>query len=296
MHHLTRLVAPLAVAGALFHPAAGAAEPLAHSRADLAQRASLARELLAIVGIKESLGAWKGVLLKGGEQMDCGCSGDEATQARMREAWQRAVNTKFDVAAIEKALARAIAAEFDSQELQEVIDFRRSPLGRKLNALEPPAEQKTVDQAAAARRMVAAYDRLKASPARKATIQEMLKYTGGASQVADIYLEIWRGNVEGAVAAMPKDRPRPTEKEWMAQFLPMRAALAKSLKPAMLADYAERYKTLSVAELETYRNKTADPIGRRFEAVTNRAFKVAMHAQARAIGETYTRMVNWQDL
>jgi hypothetical protein len=203
-----------------------------------------------------------------------------------------------DQAAVEKVLTRALRHEtlyglvrdafllhVDRANLETTAAWLRSPLGRKIVALEiatsePGAEQKVAEYGAA----------LKANPPADHRIEliQRLDWATAASEVsADLIAAVARGVTMAVSAAGPAEqRLRPGQIE--DRVAQIRARANKSLRDAHTMSTLYAYRDLTDDELGAYVLFSASEAGRWYNAAMRKAMVSAL---GRAVEQTATEMV-----
>ena len=203
-----------------------------------------------------------------------------------------------DQAAVEKILTRALRHEtvyglvrdafmphVDRANLETTAAWLRSPLGRKIVALEiatsePGAEQKVAEYGTA----------LKANPPTAVRIEliQRLDWATAATEVsADLITAVARGVTTAVSAASPAEqRLRPGQIE--DRVAQVRARVHKSLRDAHTTSTLYAYRDLTDDELGAYVLFSASDAGRWYNAAMRKALVSAL---GRTVEQTATEMV-----
>ena len=263
------------------------AEPTAGDRQ--AQRVAV---LLDKLHSREVAKAWRKMIL--GSLPECG--GDEATRTRTKAAWRAAVDAAFDVEKFHGDLHVAFVKSFTADELEQMLAFRYSLLGRKISLLEKPDLEDGQDPAAAMAKIAAMSKALEGDPARRKVMEDLVAATGGVEAMVDMLSNVSLGTSLGAAATTPAGQPRMTQGDIADMVGAARPLLREAVSPMIVPATAMVYKALAIQELRQYRDALVSPLGRKARDTMLVAVNKAMQAQAFAIGAKFARELNVQDM
>ena len=260
-----------------------------HER-EFAKRYVIAGELLKSTSASVILDSWtRGLLAPGGFKK---YEYTPEVEARLEDAWHRAVRGSFRVREILDEVREAYATSFSSAELTGFLEFCQSSLGRKITAIEKALYDRKLDEAAIHAEYNAALKLLNADPSRKRLIEELSELYGGTKAAADLVQSMTLASWLGAEAVKPVGQPRLSPKEVFNEIAKLRPRLMRELERHVLADSALRYLSLEVSELQELRKIAASPLGRRHSAFNTRVWARAMRRQMLQVGEQFVREWN----
>lgn len=203
-----------------------------------------------------------------------------------------------DGAAVDRILRQAIRHEklyalvrdelrrdLDRAKLETAVAWLRSPVARKITALEVEASQPGTDQ-----RRAAYAAGLKADPPspRRVELLQRLDWVSGTTEAsADVAMTITR-SVSRAVAAVspPEQRLRPGQIE--NRVAELRARVSASLGQAQLVSMLFTYQSLADEELDAYLRFCSSDAGRWYNA---RMHKALVSAVDGVVGPTAAELV-----
>jgi hypothetical protein len=256
------------------------------------RQAERAAALLDKLHTREVAQAWRTMILTSLPE----CGGDETTQSRTKTAWQTAIQTAFDVEKFYGDLHVAFTQSFTAGELEQLLAFRNSLLGRKISLLEKPDTEGAPDAAAAMAKIGAASRALQGDPARRKVMEQLVAATGGVDALVDMLSNVSLGTSLGAAATTPAGQPRMTHGEILDMVGAARPVLREAVNPMIVPATAMVYKALTIQELRQYRDMLVSPLGRKASAIFLVALNKAMQAQAFAIGARFAKELNAQDM
>ena len=268
---------------------AGAAVAEATASSRQAERAAV---LLDKMHTREVAKAWRKMILTSLPE----CGGDETTQTRTKAAWRTAIETAFDVEKFYGDLHVAFVKSFTADELEQMLAFRNSLLGRKISLLEKPNLEDEQDAAAAMAKIGAMSRALKGDPARRKVMEQLVAATGGVDALVDMLSNVSLGTSLGAAATTPAGQPRMTHGEILDMVGAARPVLREAVNPMILPVTAMVYKALTIQELRQYRDMLVSPLGRKASDIFLVALNKAMQAQAFAIGARFAKELNAQNM
>ena len=271
------LLAVLGVAGAFAQD--GTAEALRQ------KKLAVAEALFEIEHGEDTIVAWRAMLLREGAMPDCDCGEDQTIRHRINAAWRAAVEEAFDIERFRRVFNTVLVPSYTLQELERILAFRRSALGRRLSQLERP---RTKDQDGDdLTRLARARRALDGKPSRKAIVLEITTLKGGAAALADALINVSVGSAIGALGMQTRAGLAVTPDEIVARIEAGRPQMVKALGPVVLAHNADIYQGLSLKELSQYRDTLASPLGRKSVRQSLAAFGQAMRGQAIEIGARF---------
>ena len=256
------------------------------------RQAERAAALLDKLHTRDVAEAWRKMILTSLPE----CGGDETTQSRTKTAWQTAIQTAFDVEKFYGDLHAAFTQSFTAGELEQLLAFRNSLLGRKISLLEKPDTEGAQDAAAAMTKIGAMSRALKGDPARRKVMEELVAATGGVDALVDMLSNVSLGTSLGAAATTPAGQPRMTHAEILDMVGAARPVLREAVNPMIVPATAMIYKALTIQELRHYRDMLVSPLGRKASDIFLVALNKAMQAQAFAIGARFAKELNTQDM
>lgn len=256
------------------------------------RQAERAAALLDKLHTREVAAAWRKMILTSLPE----CGGDEATETRTKAAWRTAIQTAFDVEKFYGDLHAAFTQSFTAGELEQLLAFRNSLLGRKISLLEKPDTEGAPDAAAAMAKIGAMSRALKGDPARRKVMEEMVAATGGVDALVDMLSNVSLGTSLGAAATTPAGQPRMTHGEILDMVGAARPVLREAVNPMIVPATAMVYKALTIQELRHYRDMLVSPLGRKASNIFLVALNKAMQAQAFAIGVRFAKELSAQEM
>lgn len=256
------------------------------------RQAERAAALLDKLHTREVAAAWRKMILT--TLPECGC--DETTAARTKTAWRAAIESAFDVERFYGDLHVAFTQSFTASELEQMLGFRNSLLGRKISRLEKPDIQGEPDFASEMAKIGAMNKALSSNPARRKVMEEVVAAAGGIDAMVDMLSNVSLGTSLGAAAATPAGQPRMTQGEILDMVGAARPVLREAVGPMMVPATATLYKALSLQELRQYRDFLVSPLGRKSRDVMLVAFNTAMQAQAFAIGARFAKELGVREM
>ena len=156
----------------------------------------------------------------------------------------------------------------DQPKLDTAVAWLRSPLGRKITALEVASSEAGAEQKVAA---YAATLRGNPSPARRIELLQRLDWVSGSTEVSlDILVATARSTAKAMSAALPPDRRlRPGQIE--NQATEVRARAGTLIAQEGLAGMLYTYRSLEDDEIEQYVRFEASEAGRWYNVAVRRA-------------------------
>lgn len=257
-------------------------------------KVSLAAALIEKARLAAAIEAWQQMLMSADSVPECGCD-EDARRERFAQAWQAAVSGAFDARTIIAEFEAGYAKAFSAAELEELLAFFDTPLGRKVGAIEQAVEAET-SEADTLVEMATSMQALEAAPERKIVLRQLTARMGGEEAIVEMFVNLGIGTALGAAAATPVGRPRIDEATIVAEVEQGREELRKTLAAALIAHNAWMYRSLSIGELKQYDELYATPLWRRSTALSILLFNRAMRKQALAIGSAFAREWNAESL
>lgn len=254
-------------------------------------RQALAAEITQLMDYAGAVDAWKKAMLAAQAIGQCGCGVPKEVQAKMTDAWGKAVNDEFNVQEVVTVLEQTAAETLSVQEMREVVAFRKSPLGLKLRAIEQANRQlpRKTDPAAVEKQLGAARKALDAKPARKALLKKLVELAGGSRSMADLSINMSLGTAMGATALKSPNQPGVSPEDVIEMVESMRPMLEKSYDKTLVPFYAQIYARVSDNELKSLIKVMATPPGRKFTAMSNAALSHALRVQTLKMGKSFAR-------
>ena len=256
------------------------------------RQAERAAALLDKLHTRDVAAAWRKMILTSLPER----GGDEATETRTKAAWRTAIETAFDVEKFYGDLHAAFTQSFTASELEQMLAFRNSPLGRKISLLEKPNLEDEQDAAAAMARIGAMSRALKGDPARRKVMEQLVAATGGVDALVDMLSNVSLGTSLGAAATTPAGQPRMTHGEILDMVGAARPVLREAVNPMIVPVTAMVYKALTIQELRQYRDMLVSPLGRKASAIFLVALNKVMQTQAFAIGARFAKELSAQEM
>ncbi len=265
---------------------AAAAEPAT------GRQEKLAASLLDKLHTREVAEAWRKMIVASLPQ--CGCS--DASQTRTKAAWHSAIDAAYDVDKFYGDLQVVFVKSFTAGELEQMLAFRNSALGRKLGILERPNAESEPDAAAAMAKIGAAGRALERNPARRKLMEDLVNASGGIDAMVDMLSSVSLGTSLGAAATIPAGQPRVTQGEIADMIASARPMLRQAVGPMVVPAAAMIYQKLTIRELQQYRAFLMSPLGSKLRDAMLIALNDAMQVQAFAIGARFAREMNAQEM
>lgn len=259
----------------------------------MAARKVLAKELIKVAQVRKVFDNW-GVYFTRGNVDECGCFSDEAQKKQMQQAWTTAAKANYDSGRIVADIEDMLMRHFSKAELQRVLDFRRSELGRRITALETHVTDTSENQAAELTKLQAAMASLDARPKRKRLIQELNATAGGARGLASLLKNMQLGVAIGVARTVPDGQLTMSDADLAAAAEQGMAAALPMFEWLTLASYADMYKSLSYQELARFHELATSPVGRRMSGLSLQIFDAHMREQAVRTGERFARELKGQ--
>ena len=256
------------------------------------ERLQLATALLDRLHVPHALQGWKAMLTAAAP--DCGCNGP--AKAELATAWTTAVGRAYDSARLYDALRGAMAGSFSPADLRKSLAFRDTPLGRKITALEKPVAVDQKDAASAQLAILQGAQALDADPVRKKVVEEIVAASGGAKTLVATLLNVSIGASTGANAATPAGQPRMSDEQILEAIEARRAPMVQVMKFAIVGMYAVKFKSLSLNELQRYRNEAVSPLEIELRDVFMEAFNRELRAQSIDIGTHFAKEMSGRSL
>lgn len=270
-------------------PALAESKPAVSAKSDIEARRALAAELTMLVNHADAVESWKRSLVSSQNFSQCGCSIPKETQAKLKDAWQKAVSEEFNAKEVVALLEAAGAEGLTVPELKEAVAFRKSLLGARVTAAETAYRAADKDPASVMQRFAAAQKALDANPARKANLRKIVASIGGGRSLTNAMINISIGTAMGASAIAPKDQPRPSEGDILEMIEAARPQMEASIGKMMLPMYGALYAVLSDKDIAALASAMSKPAARKYSDVADNAFNTALRAQALKMGRRFAQ-------
>jgi hypothetical protein len=222
-------------------------------------RMALAGELFELTHTRLAVNQWGQMIRAADISSACNCGGPQDL-GKQTAVWENAVDRLFDGKGIYDKLQLAAATKFTDAELAKMLAFNTSALGRKVNAAMKPPTELNRDAAAEATMLRVAEQQLRANPARRAVMIEIVDAVGAVKFVASSVLNIAAGATIGMASAQPAGRPRPDEELILQTIEGIRPTTERAMASIMPAAYQNLLKSLSLQELKAYRDELRTPM------------------------------------
>jgi uncharacterized protein DUF4124 len=193
---------------------------------------------------------------------------------------ERIVARTFHADTVYRLAREEFARGLDRSKLEAKLRWLRSPLGRKVAALEIATADPEHDRELAE---FAATVATAPPSARRRQLVERLDWVSGASDVSADVTAALSSSVTRAIALNTLASRRPSRRQIESQAEEVRAGAAVTLRQATLVSMLYTYRTLSDEELERYVEFESTEAGRWYNALLRRALLTTL---TRAFDET----------
>jgi hypothetical protein len=270
--------------------------PLAPALAQTtAERATIAKELADVQALDRLMAVWRDSLREPGDGLAAMRTQLGATDAET--AWRKAVDRAFANPRLVDEFARLQAEGLTQGEARQVIEFRRTPLGRKVTEAEvtsPFPKERLGDQAFIMAEIGRAASRLKKDQVRARVLAEIVKAAGGGGLQAEILMTLSRGFAVGMALAAPPGRARPSTEEIVALVEKDRPKFVALVRQVSVPSLALAYRNLTLAELQAYLARLRSPAGARNVSVVVKAAATVLNEASIEIGRSFARDIALQ--
>ncbi|MFV0367715.1 MAG: DUF2059 domain-containing protein [Hyphomicrobiaceae bacterium] len=226
--------------------------------------ASMAR-LAEVSGMDKALEGFAAAIATQGDQIiqQGNAIGDPAA---FLEAWKRAANKSFTGDALKAGFLKRLGGKFSPDEINAVVDFYQSDLGKRLVAAEVAAgtEARQQEMANLAPSLM---EGLAKDPTRNQELERIATVTNLSETMTSLALNISRAILIGIATADTSDR-RMTLDDIAQVMTQQRPTIAKQMEAMTILSLAYAYKDLAIADLKEYGVFLATPSGRKFTAVS----------------------------
>jgi hypothetical protein len=178
----------------------------------------------------------------------------------------RVVARTFTSEAIYRVAREEFARGLDRPKLDAKAAWLRSPLGRKVTALEVAGAEPEHDGPAGE-----AAARPATADARRRELLERLDWVSGASDVSADVVVALASSVARAIARHGPPERRPSRRQLESHAEELRGRTAEPLREAALASMLRTYRALSDEELQRYVAFESTEVGRWYNALLRRA-------------------------
>lgn len=289
------LIALCALTPSISSHAARADDSLANATPEAVE---FAKSLVDSMNLRESLDAWRRMLVS--EQSFPSC-GEQERDERIARAWEAATaKMTGDLGVVDAVHKRALAA-FSIQELRALHEFSQSSLGRRLLAAERQAlafeHSNPGDATGQLAEIAKARKALEADPNRKRALQRISKAQGGEETQIEFLVVIQTALAKGIAAATPSGQPPAPSADDVHEIARItRAMLKPVVAQTLLASYQSMYKSVSTAELHEYSKFLETHLGRKLVAFQLQQTTSVMATAMEAVGSEFSKAMSAIDL
>lgn len=228
-------------------------------------------------------------------QLDGQLSADnvEASSAqRLRESWQAAVDSKFDVEHLVATMRSALASGMSKDELTQVLAYYDTPLGSKIREAERP--QGLSDPNAQMARLESGMKVLRNDANLEGLLAQIVYGNGMKRASTDLQINTAFGTSLAIMAMVPMNTETP---DGIFDSLESnRRSFEESMYPAVMAQAADMYRSASVAELDQHWGFLRTPVNVKLVSIQQRTMNEALLAQMYVVGMEAARLYKAQGI
>jgi hypothetical protein len=265
MRSITRVSFFFALASLAFAAATAAAAEDARRIDELMHKSGIWEQVASVrdqvkSGVRE---AWT-------DQKNSGRPGTSALDLMRLEA---AVDKAFAADTMRRAVAAELGSELAPKDVDEVLVWLDTDLGRKLTRLEEEASraEETVKTEKDARELVA-----KVPPARLAQYERLVTALRLDQANVETTLNMMAAIIYAVAAASPQADPDEAVRQLRKSYEPQRKQMEAHFHQLALASMSRSYRGVSDADLQRYAVFNETPAGRRYNDAATKAFERAL--------------------
>lgn len=204
---------------------------------------------------------------------------------------EAAIESSFNPRRMEDQLHDDIGKNLSTEEVQEVLNWLDSPLGKKLARLEEETASPAVKQ-----KMAHALQKLikdPGTPERLKLLQRVEKALHSTDAAVDMILNIQIA-VISAISAMAPGQPHPTFEQIAETVYKNRPQIQQVISQQVIGGFLYTYHNVSKGDLETYIAFAESPVGSKYHQVTMKALSDALILSSKNFGKAVGDLIAGQ--
>jgi hypothetical protein len=204
---------------------------------------------------------------------------------------EAAIESSFNPRRMEDQLHDDIGKNLSTEEIQEVLNWLDSPLGKKLTRLEEEAASPAVKQ-----KMAHALQQLikePGTPERLILLQRVEKALHSTDAAVDMILNIQIA-VISAMSAMDPAQPCPTFEQIAEMVYKNRPQIQQVISQQVIGGFLYTYHGVSKGDLEAYIAFVESPVGSKYQKIAMKALSDALILSSKNFGEAVGELIAGQ--
>jgi len=201
---------------------------------------------------------------------------------------EAAIESSINPRRMEYQLHDDIGKNLSTEEIQEVLNWLDSPLGKKLARLEEDAASPAVKQ-----KMTHALQQLikdPGTPERLKLLQRVEKALHSTDAAVDMILNIQIAIIS-TISTMAPGQPHPTFEQIAETVYKNRPQIQQVISQQVIGDFLYTYHNLSKGDLETYIAFIESPVGSKYHQVTMKALSDALSLSIENFGKAISELI-----
>ncbi|MEJ2690016.1 MAG: DUF2059 domain-containing protein, partial [Deltaproteobacteria bacterium] len=201
------------------------------------------------------------------------------------------IREAFNPASLKAAMLTEIRENLAAQDIEEVLDWLDSPLGKKCTKLEEAAS--TPDAFAKMQQYAARIQKSPPTAKRLNILQKLDSAVKGTESGVDIAINCQVAVALATVSTLPSEQQRSL-KDISRELEKNRPQLEAMVRSQVLLTHLYTYRNLTDDEIQQYIEFASSPAGSKYHSVTGEALKKAFYAGSirwgKSIGEAMKQM------
>lgn len=205
-----------------------------------------------------------------------------------RQGIQKAAAEAFAAPKIRAVMLKSVAGKLDGAEIQSVVEWLESPIGKKCTNLEKDSVAPE-----GIKGMAAFIQGLPKNPppvARLKLIFDLDRATNATATAVEIYMSTHLAVATAMSFSLPQENRKPLD-VIQKELEDQRAAIEKSMQEQTLVGLLYTYHPISDAELRKYIEFTESAVGKKYHQVTNGAFNQAIISGGADFGQAAAKVL-----